>query len=201
MCEVCGKAFYHASHLARHALVHQEPRPFSCSTCGRRFTQAANLRSHQATHAGEKQLCSVCGKSFRCLRNHMISRHGNRTIWVLLGRRSSSGPNWAPVRSLSRLPHRDLFRLSVIEPDRFWGPATADRLYGAEPFQRVQDCHLNRARIRWFLGGKRNVSVNCLDVHVDSHPDQVALIWERDEPCTEFTHTHGDGPAHLHDAP
>uniref|UniRef100_A0A096M6U9 acetate--CoA ligase n=1 Tax=Poecilia formosa TaxID=48698 RepID=A0A096M6U9_POEFO len=34
--------------------------------------------------------------------------------------------------------------------------------------------------------------VNCLDVHVDSHPDQVALIWERDEPCTEFTHTHGD---------
>ncbi|XP_023182813.1 zinc finger protein 234-like [Xiphophorus maculatus] len=75
MCEVCGKAFYHASHLTRHTLVHQEPRPFSCSTCGRRFTQAANLRSHQATHAGEKQLCSVCGKSFRCLRNHMISRH------------------------------------------------------------------------------------------------------------------------------
>ncbi|XP_054880642.1 zinc finger protein 253-like [Poeciliopsis prolifica] len=75
MCEVCGKAFYHASHLTRHTLVHQEPRPFSCSTCGRRFTQAGNLRSHQATHAGEKQLCSVCGKSFRCLRNHMISRH------------------------------------------------------------------------------------------------------------------------------
>ncbi|PWA27006.1 hypothetical protein CCH79_00020643 [Gambusia affinis] len=75
MCEVCGKAFYHAAHLTRHTLVHQEPRPFGCSTCGRRFTQAANLRSHQATHAGEKQLCSVCGKSFRCLRNHMISRH------------------------------------------------------------------------------------------------------------------------------
>ncbi|XP_008428724.1 zinc finger protein 16-like isoform X1 [Poecilia reticulata] len=75
MCEVCGKAFHHASHLTRHALVHREPRPFSCSTCGRRFTQAANLRSHQVTHAGEKQLCSVCGKSFRCLRNHMISRH------------------------------------------------------------------------------------------------------------------------------
>ncbi|XP_014879827.1 acetyl-coenzyme A synthetase 2-like, mitochondrial isoform X2 [Poecilia latipinna] len=77
---------------------------------------------------------------------------GTGLFWILLGRRSSSGPNRAPVRSLSRLPHRDLFRLSVIEPDRFWGPAAADRLHGAEPFQRVQDCHLNRARIRWFLG-------------------------------------------------
>ncbi|KAM4730321.1 uncharacterized protein FYW61_010589 [Anableps anableps] len=77
ICEVCGKAFYHASHLTRHKLVHQEVRPFSCSTCNRSFTQATNLLSHQATHTGERQLCSVCGKSFRCLKNHMISKHSH----------------------------------------------------------------------------------------------------------------------------
>lgn len=77
ICEVCGKAFYHASHLTRHKLVHQAARPHSCSTCGRGFTQAANLRSHQATHTGERQLCSVCGKSFRRLKNHIISKHSH----------------------------------------------------------------------------------------------------------------------------
>ncbi|XP_028279251.1 zinc finger protein 79-like isoform X2 [Parambassis ranga] len=77
ICSVCGKGFYHACHLTRHQLVHQEVRPHRCSTCGKGFTQAANLRSHQAAHAGERQLCSVCGKSFRCLKNHVISKHSH----------------------------------------------------------------------------------------------------------------------------
>ncbi|XP_068597870.1 oocyte zinc finger protein XlCOF6-like [Brachionichthys hirsutus] len=77
ICDVCGKSFYHACHLTRHKAVHQEARPHRCSTCGRGFTQAANLRSHQATHGGERQLCSVCGKSYRCLKNHLISRHAH----------------------------------------------------------------------------------------------------------------------------
>lgn len=80
ICEVCGKGFYHTSHLTRHKLVHQEDRPYSCSTCGRGFTQAANLLSHQATHTGERQLCSVCGKSFRCLKNHIISKHSHELL-------------------------------------------------------------------------------------------------------------------------
>uniref|UniRef100_H3D771 Acetyl-coenzyme A synthetase n=1 Tax=Tetraodon nigroviridis TaxID=99883 RepID=H3D771_TETNG len=71
------------------------------------------------------------------------------------------------------------------EPDRFWGAAAADRLRWVEPFQRVRDCELSRGRIHWFLGGKLNVSVNCLDVHAEKHPDRVALIWEKDEPGTE----------------
>lgn len=77
ICDVCGKGFYHACHLTRHKLVHQEVRPYRCSTCGKGFTQASNLHSHQRTHTGERQLCSVCGKSFRCLKNHVISKHSH----------------------------------------------------------------------------------------------------------------------------
>ncbi|XP_035519638.1 zinc finger protein 239-like, partial [Morone saxatilis] len=77
ICDVCGKSFYHACHLTRHKLVHQDVRPYRCSTCGKGFTQAANLRSHQAVHTGERQLCSVCGKSYRCLKNHVISKHSH----------------------------------------------------------------------------------------------------------------------------
>ncbi|XP_053292333.1 zinc finger protein 79 [Pleuronectes platessa] len=77
ICDICGKSFYHACHLTRHKLVHQEVRPFQCSNCGKGFTQAANLHSHQAIHTGERQLCSICGKSYRCLKNHVISKHSH----------------------------------------------------------------------------------------------------------------------------
>uniref|UniRef100_A0A3B4THY2 Propionate--CoA ligase n=1 Tax=Seriola dumerili TaxID=41447 RepID=A0A3B4THY2_SERDU len=91
---------------------------------------------------------------------------------------------------LSRLSHRDLYRLSLTDPDRFWGSAAADRLRWVKPFERVRDCDLSSGKISWFLGGKLNVSVNCLDVHVEKHPDRVALIWERDEPGTEVKVTY-----------
>ncbi|KAF7651920.1 hypothetical protein LDENG_00103720 [Lucifuga dentata] len=100
------------------------------------------------------------------------------------GRRLSSSA-WS-----SRLSHRELYQLSITDPDQFWGSAATDRLRWIEPFQRVQDCELSGGRIRWFLGGKLNVSVNCLDVHVEKHPDRVALIWERDEPGTQVTVTY-----------
>ncbi|XP_076018805.1 LOW QUALITY PROTEIN: acetyl-coenzyme A synthetase 2-like, mitochondrial [Genypterus blacodes] len=99
------------------------------------------------------------------------------------GRRHLSSPAWSS--QLASLPPRDLYRLSVTDPDQFWGSAAAERLRWVEPFQRVRDCELSSGRISWFLGGKLNVSVNCLDVHVEKHPDRVALIWERDEPGTE----------------
>lgn len=77
ICDICGKSFYHACHLTRHKLVHQDTRPHRCNVCGKGFTQAVNLRSHQAIHTGERQLCSVCGKSYRCLKNHVISKHSH----------------------------------------------------------------------------------------------------------------------------
>ncbi|KAM3862880.1 uncharacterized protein ACN63O_012774 [Diretmus argenteus] len=77
ICDVCGKSFYHACHLTRHKHVHQAVKPYQCPTCGKRFTQAENLKSHQAIHTGERQLCSICGKSYRCLKNHTISKHSH----------------------------------------------------------------------------------------------------------------------------
>lgn len=59
---------------------------------------------------------------------------------------------------LSRLSHGDLYRLSVTEPDRFWGAAATDKLRWMEPFHRVRDCELSSGKIKWFVGGKLNVS-------------------------------------------
>ncbi|XP_007904225.2 acetyl-coenzyme A synthetase 2-like, mitochondrial [Callorhinchus milii] len=86
--------------------------------------------------------------------------------------------------------HRGLYQLSVEQPERFWGALGKERLSWISPFHTVRDCDLSRGRIRWFDGGKLNVSVNCLDRHVHTCPDRVALIWEQDEPGTQVKITY-----------
>ncbi|XP_056147397.1 acetyl-coenzyme A synthetase 2-like, mitochondrial [Lampris incognitus] len=84
----------------------------------------------------------------------------------------------------------ELRRLSVEEPEVFWGSVARERLRWIRPFQQVKDCDMSRGKVSWFLGGQLNVSVNCLDVHVEKHPERAALIWERDEPGTEVKVTY-----------
>ena len=56
----------------------------------------------------------------------------------------------------------------------------AGRLDWIEPWDRVLEWDPPHAR--WFLGGRINVSANCLDRHLAKRGDQTALIWEGDDP-------------------
>ena len=49
-----------------------------------------------------------------------------------------------------------------------------------EDFDRVHNDEFTNAK--WFEGGKTNVSLNCIDRHLDEHADKTALIWEGDDP-------------------
>ncbi|KAM9797962.1 acetyl-coenzyme A synthetase 2-like, mitochondrial [Neosynchiropus ocellatus] len=83
-----------------------------------------------------------------------------------------------------------LHDFSVSNTDTFWAAVARQRLSWIRPFDRVQDCDLNRGKVKWFDGGQLNVSVNCLDRHVHTCPDRVALIWEKDEPGSEVKVTY-----------
>ncbi|XP_058844015.1 acetyl-coenzyme A synthetase 2-like, mitochondrial [Acipenser ruthenus] len=86
--------------------------------------------------------------------------------------------------------HSGLYDYSVNEGDRFWGAVGRQRLSWITPFHTVQDCKLSEGKIRWFEGGQLNASVNCLDRHIHTCPERVALIWEKDEPGTEVRVTY-----------
>uniref|UniRef100_UPI0037E7ED1D acetyl-coenzyme A synthetase 2-like, mitochondrial n=1 Tax=Semicossyphus pulcher TaxID=241346 RepID=UPI0037E7ED1D len=79
---------------------------------------------------------------------------------------------------------------SVTSSESFWAAVARQRLSWIRPFNAVQDCDLSRGKIKWFEGGKLNVSVNCLDRHVHTYPERVALIWEKDEPGSEVKVTY-----------
>ncbi len=75
------------------------------------------------------------------------------------------------------------YAASVADPDGYWreGGTCID---WSRPYTQVKDTSFDEAdfRIRWFADGALNVSVNCLDRHLATRGDQVAIIWEGDEP-------------------
>ncbi|XP_030124745.4 acetyl-coenzyme A synthetase 2-like, mitochondrial [Taeniopygia guttata] len=70
------------------------------------------------------------------------------------------------------------------DPAGFWADVARGWLRWDSPFHTACQPEAPAGSARWFLGGRLNVSVNCLDQHVEKSPNRVALIWERDEPGT-----------------
>ncbi|XP_036608079.1 acetyl-coenzyme A synthetase 2-like, mitochondrial isoform X1 [Trichosurus vulpecula] len=103
------------------------------------------------------------------------------------GKRAGSAAP-AVLRSLST--YAKLWEQAVRDPKVFWGRLARDTLVWDTPYHTVEDCDFNQGKINWFLGGQLNVSVNCLDQHVQKSPDRIALIWEKDEPGTEVKITY-----------
>lgn len=54
--------------------------------------------------------------------------------------------------------HSGLYKFSVNESDRFWGAVARQRLSWISPFHTVQNCDFSQGKIKWFEGGKLNVS-------------------------------------------
>ena len=81
--------------------------------------------------------------------------------------------------------YRRLYDKSVKDPEGFWAEQ-AERLDWYKKWDKVADNDLTKAQIKWFEGGKLNVSYNCLDRHIKAgHGDQTALIWEGNDPNTD----------------
>ena len=78
------------------------------------------------------------------------------------------------------------YEKSVTDPDGFWAEE-AKRLTWSKPFTKVRDINYNMpdVSIRWFEDGELNVAYNCIDRHLDTRGDQVAIIWEGDDPAED----------------
>ena len=82
-----------------------------------------------------------------------------------------------------------MYQESVEDPVGFWDKQ-ADRLDWFKKWDRTLDWDYNKAYIRWYEGGKLNVSHNCLDRHLETRGDQKALIWESDDPKVDRSFTY-----------
>jgi acetyl-CoA synthetase len=77
------------------------------------------------------------------------------------------------------------YKESVDNPDAFWAEH-GKRIDWSKPFTKVKNTSFEGdVSIKWFEDGETNVSYNCLDRHLKDHGDQVAIIWESDDPSLD----------------
>ncbi len=86
--------------------------------------------------------------------------------------------------------YQDLYQSSIVEPDIFWAEQAEQFLLWDQRWHTVMDVNFNEGHMRWFAGGKLNVSVNCVDRHLEKRGEQVAIIWEGDDPNKDKTITY-----------
>ena len=79
--------------------------------------------------------------------------------------------------------YKTMYQQSIVNPDGFWREQ-AQRLDWIKPFTKVKQTSFDdhHVDIKWFADGTLNVSYNCLDRHLEARGDQLAIIWEGDDP-------------------
>ncbi|HAS86064.1 MAG TPA: acetate--CoA ligase, partial [Candidatus Competibacteraceae bacterium] len=78
-----------------------------------------------------------------------------------------------------------MYQRSVDDPEGFWAEQADQFITWSKRWNKVLDWDFTKGHIRWFEGGKLNVSENCLDRHLATRGDQVAIIWEGDNPSED----------------
>lgn len=104
---------------------------------------------------------------------------------------------WAANARVRREDYDAACTAARTDPDGYWR-AEAARLDWITPFTQVKDTSFDEAdfRIRWFADGALNVSANCLDRHLATRGDKVAILWEGDDPAEQRRLTYRE----LHEA-
>ena len=86
--------------------------------------------------------------------------------------------------------YHEVYKRSIDDNDIFWSEI-AERITWIKKWDRVSDVDFTNAHIRWFEGGKLNVSYNCLDRHVEAgNGHRTALIWEGNDPNEDKAFTY-----------
>ncbi|PMR66940.1 acetate--CoA ligase [Halomonas heilongjiangensis] len=92
-------------------------------------------------------------------------------------------PEFAAKAHIDNAKYLAMYEQSIKDPDAFWGEH-GKRLDWFGPYSRVKHTSFDphNVDIRWFEDGTLNAAYNCLDRHLEQRGDQVAIIWEGDDP-------------------
>ncbi len=93
---------------------------------------------------------------------------------------------WAARAFADNEKYLEMYQASVDDPDAFWGEH-GKRLDWIKPYTKVKNTTFGPGdvSIKWFEDGVLNVTANCIDRHLETRGDQVAIIWEGDDPSVD----------------
>ena len=104
--------------------------------------------------------------------------------------------DWARRAHADAAKYGSMYASSVSTPEAFWAEH-GKRIDWIKPFTKVKNTSFEpgKVSIKWFEDGTTNVAMNCIDRHLAGRADQVAIIWEGDDPGESRHITY----AQLHD--
>ena len=77
--------------------------------------------------------------------------------------------------------YKSTYKYSVENPKAFW-KEQAETFTWRKPFDETLKWDFDGPDVKWFLNGKLNITENCLDRHIEERGDQVAILWEPNDP-------------------
>ena len=77
--------------------------------------------------------------------------------------------------------YQEAYRYSVEDPEGFWAEI-AQNFQWRKPWKKTLQWNFEEPNVQWFVGGKLNITENCLDRHLAERGDQPAIIWEPNDP-------------------
>ena len=77
--------------------------------------------------------------------------------------------------------YQQAYQLSVDNPETFWANI-AEHFTWKKKWDRVLDWNFSEPKMEWFGGAKLNITENCLDRHLENNGDDIAIIWESNDP-------------------
>ncbi|MDH4560411.1 acetate--CoA ligase [Pseudomonas sp. BN411] len=90
-----------------------------------------------------------------------------------------------------------LYQQSVEQPELFWSEQATSFLTWFQPWEQLHRSDLKKGEAEWFKGGKLNVAYNCIDRHLEQRGEQVAIIWEGDNPSESAQITYRKLHSHV----
>ncbi|MEA3023195.1 MAG: acetyl-CoA synthetase, partial [Alphaproteobacteria bacterium] len=100
-------------------------------------------------------------------------------------------PAWTTRAFVDEATYKKMYEASIRDPDAFWGEH-GKRIDWIKPYTKVKNTSFapNNVAIKWYEDGTLNVAYNCVDRHLAKRGDQVAIIWEGDDPKQDKTITY-----------
>ncbi len=87
--------------------------------------------------------------------------------------------------NISSFPaYQKQYKTSVENPEAFW-EQVANNFVWRKKWNKVLEWDFHKPEVKWFIGGKLNITENCIDRHLPSRANQVAIIWEPNDPKDE----------------
>lgn len=83
------------------------------------------------------------------------------------------------IKSLEQ--YHEAYKKSIEQPEIFWA-GIAENFTWHNKWNRVCEWNFTEPSVKWFEGGKLNITENCLDRHIEKHGDEAAIIWEPNDP-------------------